>query len=100
MESLHPDRDRAAVEAQIRAAFAGVTPSKGMSLRQAQVADPRSLLIVMNAEESVYRVAERSTIPQACHTYKPVPAPPTVAGAGPATERSVESEIVTDKRRI
>ena len=41
IESLHPDRDRAAVEAQIRAAFAGVTLGKGMSLRQAQVADPR-----------------------------------------------------------
>jgi hypothetical protein len=37
MEALNPDR--AAVEAQIRAAFAGVTVGKGMSLRQAQVAD-------------------------------------------------------------
>ena len=37
MEALHPDR--AAVEAQIRTAFAGVTLGKGMSLRQAQVAD-------------------------------------------------------------
>lgn len=39
IESLHSDR--AAVEAQIRAAFAGMTLDKGMSLRQAQVADPR-----------------------------------------------------------
>jgi hypothetical protein len=37
MEALHSDR--AVVEARIRAAFAGVTLGKGMSLRQAQVAD-------------------------------------------------------------
>jgi len=37
MEALHPDR--AAVEARIRAAFAGVTLGKGMSLRPAQGAD-------------------------------------------------------------
>ncbi len=37
MEALQSDR--AAVEARIRAAFAGVTLGKGMSLRQAQVAD-------------------------------------------------------------
>ena len=37
MEAFHPDR--AVVEARIRAAFAGVILGKGMSLRQAQVAD-------------------------------------------------------------
>jgi len=37
MEPLHPDR--AAVEAQIRAAFAGVRLGKGVSLRQAQAID-------------------------------------------------------------
>ena len=37
MEAI--DNDRAAVEAQIRAAFAGVTLGKGISLRQAQAID-------------------------------------------------------------
>jgi hypothetical protein len=37
METLHPDR--AAIEAQIRAAFAGLKLGKGISLKQAQVID-------------------------------------------------------------
>jgi len=37
MDTLQPDR--AAIEAQIRAAFAGVKLGKGISLRQAQAID-------------------------------------------------------------
>ena len=56
----HPDRG--AVEAQIRAAFAGVTLGKGMSLRQAQVAD-RYGEGVTDAEYEALPRGERSLTP-------------------------------------
>jgi hypothetical protein len=60
MEAFHPDRT--AIEAQIRAAFAGVTLGKGTSLRQAQVADRYG----EGVTEAEYKALPRAELTNSC----------------------------------